>query len=138
MLTRNLLNNQSGAEDITSSTPNVAISFLYFPKLAEIEVERAILKVKGMASEKDGISISVLRLAWVKFSFLVRDLFHACIDIGYYLHCFHSAILAIIEKSNILDMSSPRSYGPIALLSVHGKRTQEIFRKKNGIDFDIN
>lgn len=130
VLIRNLLTNQSGAEDIPFSTPTVPISSLPFPELTEIEVERAILGARSTTPGKDGISTSVLRIAWPKISSLVYDLFQACVKIGYHPHCFRSAILAIIEKPNKLDMSSPRSYRPIALLSVLGKGLERLVARR--------
>lgn len=130
LLIRNLLSNQSDTEDIPFSTPSVARAALPFPQLTEIEVTESILKAGSTTSGKDGISTNIHRFSWASISKLVFDLFEACIELGYHPKCFRTAILAIIEKPNKADMTSPRSYRPIALLSVLGKGLERMVAKR--------
>lgn len=130
ILINNLLKNQSGTEDIPFSTPTVAPTSLPFPRLTETEVSSAILRAGNTTPGKDGISTALLRLAWPHISSIILNLFQSCIDAGYHPQCFRTAILAIIEKPNKVDMSSPRSYRPIALLSVLGKGLERLIAKR--------
>lgn len=118
---QNLLQNQSDVEDIPLSTPTVFSTSLPFPVLTPEEISGAILGAGNTTSGKDQILMAVLRLAWPHISDTVLSLFQACINIGHHPRFFRTAILAIIGKLNKADMSSPRSYRPIALLSVLGK-----------------
>ncbi|KAI0998731.1 hypothetical protein K3495_g9465 [Podosphaera aphanis] len=72
----------------------------------------------------------IQRVVLVKWEDLVKDLFQACLDTGHHPKCFRTAILAIIEKPKKLDMSSPRSYRPIALHSVLGKGLERLVAKR--------
>ncbi|KAI0991860.1 hypothetical protein K3495_g16327, partial [Podosphaera aphanis] len=103
---------------------------LPFPELTLSEISRAILGAGNTTPGKDQIPTAVLRLAWPLISELILDLFQACIDTGYHPKCFRTAIVAIIEKPNKLDMTSPRSYRPIALLSVLGKGLERLVAKR--------
>lgn len=130
VLARNLLCNKSQAEDILLSAPAVPRTSLPFPNLTSSEVSKAILGASNTTPGKDQIPSGVLRLAWPHISEIVLDLFQACIDIGYHPKCFRTAIVAIIAKPNKLDMSSPSSYRPIALLSVLGKGLERLVAKR--------
>lgn len=130
ILIENLLCNQTGAGDIPASTPTVPSTSIPFPQITEFEVSQAVLGAGNTTPGKDGISTAILRLAWPQISSLVLDLFQACVEIGYHPHCFRVAILAIIEKPNKIDKSSPRSYRPIALLSVLGKGLERLIAKR--------
>lgn len=130
VMIRNLLQNQSGKDDIPFSTPTVASTTLLFPPITYYEVSNAILSTGNTAPDIDGIPTSVLRLAWPYISTLVLDLFQSCNEAGYHPHCFRTATLTIIEKPNKLDRSTPRSYRPIALLSLLGKGPERLIAKR--------
>lgn len=130
VIARNLLCNQSGTEDISYTAPTVSITTLPFPHITEAEVTRAILGVGTSTPGEDGISTAILRLAWPQISSTVINIFQSCLEVGYHPRCFRTAILAIIEKPNKIDRSSPRSYRPIALLSVLGKGLERLIAKR--------
>ncbi|KAI0994497.1 hypothetical protein K3495_g13685 [Podosphaera aphanis] len=130
LLARCLLANQSEVEDIPLTSPAVASTPLPFPKLTSEELSRAIVRASNTTPGEDRIPTAVLRLAWPQISDLVLDLFQACLDTGHHPKCFRTAILAIIEKPNKLDISSPRSYRPIALLSVLGKGLERLVTRR--------
>ncbi|KAF5180130.1 Reverse transcriptase protein, partial [Thalictrum thalictroides] len=130
VLLRNLLTNQSGTEDIPFSSPTVPRNNLPFPQLTHLEVSNAILGAGNTAPGKDGIPTSLLKLAWKHIENLVTELFQICIESGYHPQCFRTAILAIIEKPKKIDRTSPRSYRPIALLSVLGKGLERVVAKR--------
>ncbi|KAI0994800.1 hypothetical protein K3495_g13381, partial [Podosphaera aphanis] len=64
LLARNLLCNQSEAEDIPLSAPSVPRAALPFPELTLSEISRAILGAGNTTPGKDQIPTAVLRLAW--------------------------------------------------------------------------
>jgi hypothetical protein len=57
------------------------------------------------------------------------DMYQGCLQLGYHPKCFRHAVLAIIQKPNKADRSSPRSYRPIALLSVLGKGLERLIAR---------
>lgn len=101
-----------------------------FPVLTPEEISGAILGAGNTTPGKDRIPTAVLRLAWPHISDTVPSLFQACIDIGHHPQCFRTTILAIIGKPNKADVSSPRSYRPIALLSVLGKGFERVVARR--------
>lgn len=130
VILRNLLSNNTQTEDIPNRVPTVAHVSLPFPKFNEFEITEAILRVRSTTPGRDGISTALLRIAWPLISDIILDLFQACSEVGYHPHCFRTAVLAIIEKPNKVDRSSPRSYRPIALLSVLGKGLERLIAKR--------
>lgn len=130
VLARNLLRNAAEAGDIPLTASAVPKTSLPFPDITEQEVEKAILGAGNTTPGKDEIPTPVLRLGWPLLKKHVFKLFQACIQIGYHPSCFRTAILAILSKPNKADRSSPRSYRPIALLSVLGKGLERLVAKR--------
>lgn len=122
--------NHSLITDIPMDTPSVPKTSLPFPELTTAEVNSAILGSGNTTPGIDGIPNSLLRLAWPQISKLVTELFQACIDTGYHPQCFRTAVVAIIAKPNKVDMTNPRAYRPIALLSVLGKGLERLVARR--------
>jgi hypothetical protein len=129
VLVRNLLQNTAEAGDIPLDTPAVPSTSLPFPDVLDTDVERAILRTGNTAPGLDEIPTCILQIAWPLIKHLVCQLFQDCLRIGYHPKCFRQAILAIIQKPNKADRSSPRSYRPIALLSVLGKGLERLLAR---------
>ncbi|KAI1004606.1 hypothetical protein K3495_g3606 [Podosphaera aphanis] len=130
VLFRNLLQNHSDTEDVSLSTPTVPTMSLPFPDLTIEEVSRSILGAGNTTPGNDQIPTAVLRLSWPQISDIVLNLFQECINIGHHPQCFHTAIIAIIGKPKKADMTNPRAYRLISLLSVLGKRHERIVAKR--------
>ena len=130
LLARNLLTNQSEVDDIPLDSPAVAISSPPFPNLTTKEVSKAILSAGNTTPGNDQIATAFLRLAWPHISATILDLFQKCLDIGHHPKVFRTAIVAIIAKTNKADMTSPRFYRPIALLSALGKGLERLVAKR--------
>ncbi|APA15803.1 hypothetical protein SS1G_09342 [Sclerotinia sclerotiorum 1980 UF-70] len=73
---------------------------------------------------------AILKEAWPLIEPFITRLYLNCIQIGHHPRSFRSAILAIIPKPNKADLSSPRSYRPIALLSVPGKGLERLIARQ--------
>jgi hypothetical protein len=130
VLARNLLQNVAETGDIPLSAPAVPTTSLPFPDITEQEVEKSILGAGSTTPGKDEISTPVIRLGWPLLKKHVFTLFQACLQTGYHPSCFRTAILAILGKPDKADKSSPRSYRPIALLSVLGKGLERLVAKR--------
>jgi ribonuclease HI len=130
VLARNLLRNAAEVGDIPLTAFAAPKTSLPFPDITEQEVEKSILGAGNTTPGKDEIPTPVLRLGWPLLKKHVFRLFQACIQFGYHPSCFRTAILAILSKPNKADRSSPRSYRPIALLSVLGKGLERLVAKR--------
>ncbi|KAI9034748.1 RNA-directed DNA polymerase [Aspergillus affinis] len=93
------------------------------------QIEKAILHAGNTTPGKDELPTSILKIAWPIIRDRVLALFQGCLSVGYHPQCFRHAILAIIQKPNKADWSSPRSYRPIALLSVLGKGLERLLAR---------
>jgi hypothetical protein len=129
VLVRNLLQRQAEAGDIPLDAPAVPATALPFPEVNTTDVERAILRAGNTAPGADEIPTRILQLAWPLIRDKVTQLFKDCLQLGYHPQSFRQAILAILQKPNKPDRSSPRSYRPIALLSVLGKGLERLIAR---------
>ncbi|KAI0998011.1 hypothetical protein K3495_g10178 [Podosphaera aphanis] len=108
------------------TSPAVAGVALPILELTLDELSNAVLNARNTTPGKDGIPAAVFRLAWPHISRLILELFQSCIDTGHHPQCFRTAIVIVIGKPNKADVSSPRSYRPIALQSVLGKGLERL------------
>ena len=124
VLINNLLQNTAKAGDIPMDCPTAPTAALPFLEVTELSIQQAILQAGNTAPGIDEIPTCVLKVAWPLIKDLVLQLFQGCLRLGYHPKCFRQAVLAIIQKPKKDDRSSPRSYRPIALLSVLGQGTR--------------
>jgi hypothetical protein len=129
VLVENLLQNTAEVGDVPFDALTVPSATLFFPEIRDTDIERAILQASNTAPRADEIPTCILRTAWPLIKDKVYSLFHNCLQLGYHPKCFRQAILAIIQKANKPDRSSPRSYRPIALLAVLGKGLERLIAR---------
>lgn len=130
LLIKELLTNATEAGDIPFSSPTTAIREIEFPPITIQDIRKSILNTGNTAPGQDEIPTKVLQLAWPLIEHHILSLFQHCLAKGYHPRCFRTAILAVIPKPNKADRSSPRSYRPIALLSVLGKGLERLLAQK--------
>ncbi|KAI9039460.1 reverse transcriptase [Aspergillus affinis] len=129
ILARNLLQNSAEAGDIPSDTPTVSSRSLPFPGVSMAQAEKAVLHAGNTTPGSDGLPTSILKAAWPLIKNRVLALYQSCLSTGYHPQCFRHAVLAIIQKPNKTDWANPRSYRPIALLSVLGKGLERLIAR---------
>ncbi|KAI9034741.1 reverse transcriptase, partial [Aspergillus affinis] len=129
ILARNLLQNSAEAGDIPLDTPTIPSRSLPFPDISMAQVEKAILHAGNTTPGSDELPTSILKAAWPLIKDRVLALYQGCLATGYHPQCFRHAILAIIQKPNKTDWANPRSYRPIALLSVLGKGLERLISR---------
>ncbi|KZL86237.1 endonuclease reverse, partial [Colletotrichum incanum] len=78
----------------------------------------------------DGITTAVLKTAWPVIEDIVFSPYSGCIREGWHPTCFKEAILVILPKPGKRDRALPRSYRPIALLSVLGKGLERLVARR--------
>ncbi|CAD6505563.1 BgTH12-01053, partial [Blumeria graminis f. sp. triticale] len=130
VLMQNLLANPSVVGDIPMDSPTVSSNSPPFPSSTDEEIRDSILRAGNTAPGADGIPTAIIRRTWLLIEQQVLSLFNACLSIGHHPECFRKAILMMIQKPNKIDNSSPRSYRPIALLSVLGKGLERFIAKR--------
>ncbi|KAI0992648.1 hypothetical protein K3495_g15537, partial [Podosphaera aphanis] len=130
VLTRNLLRNTSEADDIPLDAPTVGRAILPFPDLTLHEIRDSILGAGNTAPGEDEIPTAILKKGWSLIGSAVTNLFRFCLNVGFHPTCFKKAILVMVSKPNKLDKSNPRSFRPIALLSVLGKGLERIVARR--------
>ena len=130
VIINNLLQNTAETGDIHMDCPTAPTAALPSLEATESAIQQAILQAGNTAPGIDEIPTCVLKVAWPLIKNLVVQLFQACLQLGYHPKCFRHAILAIIQKPKKGDRSSPRSYRPIALLSVLGKGLERFIARQ--------
>lgn len=129
LLVRNLFQNTAEAGDVPLDCPAVPRASLSFPKITITQVETAILKAGNIAPGEGELATNILKIAWPLIKDYVPILFQSRIQVGYHPRCFRHAVLSIPRKPNKVDWASPRSYRPIALLSVLGKGLERLIAR---------
>jgi hypothetical protein len=118
------------AGDIPPDIPTVAARSIDFPPITDEDVRKSVIEAGNTAPGADEVPTAILKAAWPQIYVRVSTLFRQCLLYGYHLACFRTAILANIPKPNKADLSSPRSYRPIALLSTLGKGLEQLLARK--------
>ncbi|APA05858.1 hypothetical protein sscle_01g006280 [Sclerotinia sclerotiorum 1980 UF-70] len=126
----NLLTNLAEIDDIPFDTPTTPSRSITFPDIAIQDIELAILKAGNTAPGADEIPTKILQVAWLQIKEVTLSLFKGCLHLGHHPKCFRLATIVIIPKPNKPDYTNPRSYRPIALLSVLGKGLERLIAKK--------
>ena len=116
-----LLQEAIEAEDIPLNSPAVPRASLPFPEITRQEVKKAIYIVGSTLPGEDKITTAILKLGWPLLEEPILALYKSCLEAGHHPEYFKTAIIAILNKPNKLDRSSPRAYRPITLLLVLGK-----------------
>lgn len=130
ILMRNLLTNHAEVGDIPLDAASVPRALLPFPTVTLEEMETAVINAGNTAPEIDEIPTSTLKHAWPLIKEYIKQLIFSCIKIGYHPFAFHQALVIILQKPNKTDLSSPRYYRPISLLSVRGKGLERLLAKR--------
>ncbi|KAI1001300.1 hypothetical protein K3495_g6896 [Podosphaera aphanis] len=130
ILLGNLLTILAEVGDIPLDAPTVATRSISFPPLCQDEVWESILKAGNTAPGDDEISTAILRIAWSLIGECVYSLFDRCFSHDHHPICIRQAVLIMLQKLNKTDLSSPRSYRPIALLSVLGEGLERLNAKR--------
>jgi hypothetical protein len=109
ILARNLLQNTAEVGDIPPDTPAVPSQSLPFPDITMAQIEKAVLHAGNTTPGIDKIPTCILKVAWPLIKDRVLALHQGGLTAGYHPKCFRQATLAIIQKPNKSDWSSPRS-----------------------------
>lgn len=132
ILTKALLQRRTSSDDIVED--HIPLEYQariqVHDKADELEVERCLLHVTSSAPGFDGLSVRVLRACWEEIKYAVVILYQRCLTDGYHPKIFRKADLVMLPKPNKRDLSSVRSWRPIALLSCLGKGLERLIARR--------
>lgn len=81
------------------------------------------------ASGIDKVSVRLLKACWKEIRVLVKDFFQACLKQGYFPAAFKVAEVVILPKVG-RDVSTPKGWRPVSLLSCLGKVLERLVSKR--------
>ena len=78
----------------------------------------------------DGITVRTLQLAWESVGKHIQRLCSASLELGYYPKIFQQAEILMMPKPGKRDLTTPRSWRPISLLSCLGKGLERLLARR--------
>ena len=78
----------------------------------------------------DHIAVKLLRAAWPAIGNLVRELYEGCLTLGHHPKAFKEAEVVMITKPGKRDLTSPRAWRPMSLLSWLGKGLERLVARR--------
>lgn len=94
------------------------------------EVYDATLRTGNTSPGVDNITVKMLRAAWYAIGNLVHRLYQGCLTIGHHPKPFREAEVVMIAKPGRRDLSTPRAWRPISLLSCLGKGLERLIARR--------
>ena len=94
------------------------------------EIENCLLYVSSTSPGPDEIKVEILRACWDTIIDAVILLYELCISLGVHPKSFQRSDIIIPPKPNKRDLSSPKLWRPIALLSFLGKGLERLIAKR--------
>ncbi|XP_044715319.1 reverse transcriptase (RNA-dependent DNA polymerase) domain-containing protein [Hirsutella rhossiliensis] len=94
------------------------------------ETRDAILRTGNTSPGSDNITVRMLRAVWHAIGSLVHQLYQGCLSIGHHPKPFRGAEVVMIAKPGRRDLSTPRAWRPISLLSCLGKGLERLIARR--------
>lgn len=94
------------------------------------EVEDACLNTRNTSPGKDGINTNLIRTVWPSIGLLVKDLYEACLKIGYHPKAFRSAEVVMLPKVGKIKFDEVKSWRPISLLCCLSKGLERVIARR--------
>lgn len=94
------------------------------------EASQAVTCTGNTSPGSDNITTALLKAAWPHVGEYIRELYERCIASGIHPSPFKEAEVVMIPKPGKRDLSTPRSWRPISLLSCLGKGLERLIAKR--------
>ncbi|KAJ3454128.1 hypothetical protein MRS44_018022 [Fusarium solani] len=94
------------------------------------EAQYATLHTGNTSPGSDNITVKLLEAVWHIIGTHVRRLFQACLTIGHHPEPFREAEVVMIAKPGRRDLTKPRAWRPISLLSCLGKGLERLTARR--------
>ncbi|KID59265.1 reverse transcriptase, partial [Metarhizium hybridum] len=131
-LRRCTLERRTAADDIPDPwipvSPSRAIPF--GQEITLQEVEDATIKTGNTSPGADNITVKLLQAVWDIIGDHVRRLYEGCLAAGHHPKAFREAEVVMIPKSGRRNLSKPRAWRPISLLSCLGKGLERLIARR--------
>ncbi|KAL3955841.1 hypothetical protein ACCO45_009860 [Purpureocillium lilacinum] len=123
---------RKAADDISDPWIPVDVT-THIPTQADVpieEVQDSLLRTGNTSPGADNITVRLLQTAWPAIGKHVQRLYQGCLTIGYHPRRFKEAEVVMIEKPGKRDLSKPRAWRPISLLSCLGKGLERLIARR--------
>ncbi|KAL9563791.1 hypothetical protein ACKAV7_012033 [Fusarium commune] len=94
------------------------------------EAQYATLYIGNTSPGSDNITVNLLKAVWHIIGTHVRRLFERCLSVGHHPKPFREAEVVMIAKPGRRDLTSPRAWRPISLLSCLGKGLERLIARR--------
>ncbi|TVY73798.1 putative RNA-directed DNA polymerase from transposon BS [Fusarium oxysporum f. sp. cubense] len=127
-----MLERRTAEDDITNPwMPLTPRRLIPFPsEISMEEVQYATLSTGNTSPGSDNITVQLLEAVWHIIGTHVRRLFERCLTIGHHPKPFKEAEVVMIAKPGRRDLTEPRAWRPISLLSCLGKGLERLIARR--------
>ena len=94
------------------------------------EVQDATIRTGNTSPGSDNITVKMLKAAWHIIGEHVRSLYEGCLRLGHHPQPFREAEVVMIAKPGRRNLSTPRAWRPISLLSCLGKGLERLIARR--------
>jgi ribonuclease HI len=109
-------------------TPTKSIPFS--TKVSLEEARYATTCIGNTSPGADNITVRMLQATWHIIGPHVRQMYEGCLTLGHYPRAFKEAEVVMIPKPGRRDLSTPRAWRPISLLSCIGKGLERLVSRR--------
>ena len=126
------LERRTAEDDITNPWTSVSSprSIPFPPEISLDEVQYATLHTGNTSPGSDSITVDLLKAIWHIIGTHVRRLFEGCLTTGHHPKPFKEAEVVMIAKPGRRDLTSPRAWRPVSLLSCLGKGLERLIARR--------
>ncbi|EFY95407.2 Endonuclease/exonuclease/phosphatase [Metarhizium robertsii ARSEF 23] len=131
-LRRSTLERRTAADDIADPWIPVhpARKIPFVQEITLEEAEDATIKTGNTSPGADNITVKLLRAVWDVIGGHVRHLYDGCLSLGHHPKAFREAEVVMIPKPGRRNLSTPRAWRPISLLSCLGKGLERLIARR--------
>ncbi|CVL09150.1 uncharacterized protein FMAN_15430 [Fusarium mangiferae] len=126
------LERRTAEDDIVNAwTPVFPSSLIPFsPEISLEEAQWATVQTGNTSPGSDNITVNLLQAVWHIIGTHVRRLFEGCLSAGHHPKLFKEAEVVMIAKPGRRDLTEPRAWRPISLLSCLGKGLERLIARR--------
>ncbi|KJK84777.1 hypothetical protein H633G_11443, partial [Metarhizium anisopliae BRIP 53284] len=131
-LRRSTLERRTAADDITDPWIPVrpARKIPFAQEVTLEEAEDATIKTGNTSPGADNITVKLLQAVWDIIGGHVCRLYQGCLTVGHHPGAFREAEVVMIPKPGKRNLSTPRAWRPISLLSCLGKGLERLIARR--------
>ncbi|KAK4065805.1 hypothetical protein Purlil1_14028 [Purpureocillium lilacinum] len=131
-LRRATLERRTSEDDIADPwVPVAATGAIPFSQdVSMAEVQDATIRTGNTSPGSDNITVKMLKAAWHIIGEHVRRLYEGCLRLGHHPQPFREAVVVMIAKPGRRNLSTPRAWRPISLLSCLGKGLERLIARR--------